>query len=188
METYRFCEGGWDRSAFLPAWSTACKVRKEFLQEVDCIKNFSEEGEFCYTSMVTGKRYPIGTKFRTECAFESFGAPLIVLTDDLRKKDGQWSYGLHFEVVTYEGGCNVWRIVPADTSRGIATLALAKIPFSLPAGEKIRLEVETGEGILKIRVNDQPFQVPCEELPRQVHAGITACEGINRFYSFSIEE
>lgn len=106
----------------------------------------------------------------------------------MRKKDGQWSYGLHFEVVTYEGGCNVWRIVPADTSRGIATLALAKIPFSLPAGEKIRLEVETGEGILKIRVNDQPFQAPCEELPRQVHAGITACEGINRFYSFSIEE
>ena len=188
METYRFCEGGWDRSAFLPVWSTACKVRKEFLQEVDCIKNFSEEGEFCYTSMVTEKRYPIRTKFRTECAFESFGAPLIVLTDDLRKKDGQWSYGLHFEVVTYEGGCTVWRIVPADTSRGIATLALAKIPFSLPAGEKIRLEVETGEGILKIRVNDQPFQVLCEELPWQVHAGITACEGINRFYSFSIEE
>lgn len=59
METYRFCEGGWDRLAFLPAWSTACKVRKEFLQEVDCIKNFSEEGEFCYTSMVTGNGTPL---------------------------------------------------------------------------------------------------------------------------------
>lgn len=58
METYRFCEGGWDRSAFLPAWSTACKVRKEFLQEVDCIKNFSEEGGVLLHQHGDGKTVP----------------------------------------------------------------------------------------------------------------------------------
>ena len=188
LERFDFSRGGWDPAEFCPAWSTACKVHRHFLQEDDCLTNSAyADGNFDYASMVTKKTYGAGTRLRTRCSFESFGAPLIVFTNDLREGDDGAVYGLHFEVVAYEGGCNIWRIVPADTARGIATTALAKVRFPVPAQSEIDLEVELKDRAIGVRVNGHSFEIHCGELPERVHVGITACEGINRFYDFSIE-
>ena len=35
-------------------------------------------------------------------------------------------------------------------------------------------------------MNDQPFVAEHEDIPGQMHVGITACEGINQFYEFEV--
>ena len=40
---------------------------------------------------------------------------------------------------------------------------------------------------LFIRVNDQTFFAEHEDIPKQMHVGITACEGVNHFYELEIQ-
>ncbi len=135
--------------------------------------------------MISKKLYHTGAVLRTVCSFSEYGAPLIVLSNDIRETESGLCYGLHFEVVVYEEGCNVWRIVPADTPRKIAPTALTRQTFPLPAGKPIQLEVRVQTGMLKVRVNDIAFEAFSDEIPEQFYAGITGCEGINQFYEFS---
>lgn len=192
MIKYDFGKGKWDEKHFRYVYGLACTEFKTFTQETDCIRN--KEGNtafgYEYVSMVTEKKYKSGVKFSTKCTFHKFGAPLLVLTDDIFLDEaGHYRYGLHFEVVAFEEGCNVWRVRPSENADNpVEATLLAQPRFPIADGSTIELCVEVEGQKLKIKVNDEYFETEHLEIPEEFHLGLTACEGINCFYHLIIEE
>ena len=58
----------------------------------------------------------------------------------------------------------------------------------LRGGEKIFLAVEVIKGGMIVEVNDMKFTVMHENIPEEFYIGFSACEGINKFYQFGVEE
>ena len=176
---------------FIYVSSPASKSKKKFVQKENCIENtYNEEiKDFDYISIITKEKYNDGVTIRVKCSFDTFGAPLIVLTDDYKSlEDGSYQYGLHFEVVAYENGCNVWHIVPGKEEKNpIDVTKVNAIEFPIEDKSIIDMEVTIRDKKMFIRVNDQSFVAEHEEIPNQMHVGITACEGINQFYEFEVE-
>ena len=127
----------------------------------------------------------------TECLFEKFGAPIIVFTDDLRvDENGHSIYDKHFEVVAYEDGINIWHIVPCPekVEYPVDPTLLASKKFSIDANSLIQMKVVIEKDCIKAWVNGEYLEVPVDDLPQDTFwVGITACEGINRFYNLIVE-
>lgn len=176
--------------SFIYVSSPASKSKKKFLQKENYIENsYNEEiKDYDYISIITKEKYESGVKVRVKCSFDKFGAPLIVFTDDYKQlEDGSYRYGLHFEVVAYENGCNVWHIVPGkDEKNPIDVTKVNAIEFPIEDKSMIDMEVTIEEKKLYIRINDETFVAEHEDIPNQMHVGITACEGINQFYEFEV--
>lgn len=192
MKKYLFDNNEWKSNELMYSYSPVCKVYKEFSQEDGYVKNnFNEDiNDFDYISLITKEKYAPGTHLHTRCSFDKFGAPLIVITDDVSvNKDGKNQYGLHFEVVAYEDGCNVWHIVPFPerTERPIKPTLIGKANFKIEERSEIDIDVLVGEKKLAININGRRLDVEHPDLPDSFHAGITACEGINNFYEFTVE-
>lgn len=190
---YDFGKGKWAQEDFKYIYGLAVTEYKTFFQGEDCIFNgecTSNGWGYDYVSMITKKKYKSGVKFSTKCDFLSYGAPLLVLTDDtFTDEKGILRYGLHFEVVAWEEGCNVWSVRPshqADNPVEVALLAEPKFPVQ--GDSLIELTVEVEDKKLKITMNGEYFEVENPEIPDEFHVGITACEGLNRFYDLIIDE
>ena len=115
MKKYEFGKGKWQVGELRYAYSPACFDRAPFQQEENCVVN--QQGNslfgFQYISLIENVKRKIGVKIRAVCSFENFGAPLIVVSDDIKKNEkGELIYGRHFEVVAHEGGINIWRVDP----------------------------------------------------------------------------
>ena len=186
---YKFPEGI-DSGDFFYCYSPQAKVRGIFQREADCVKNQYVEAvsDYEYLTVITEKKYPTGTEISAECDFDKFGAPLLVISNDLWEKDGAKMFGLHYEVVAFEDGCNVWRIVRDDSvKRGIKPTKLLHDQFKIENEERISITAKIlGDRIL-VNINGHESEAICPDLPDEFHVGFTACEGINKFYSFSVE-
>lgn len=77
MDKFIFNEGKLNNNLQY-VYSYACKEYKTFRFEKDCAVNEKGNGlnGYQYISLVTKKKYAVGTKVRTQCLFEAFGAPL----------------------------------------------------------------------------------------------------------------
>lgn len=185
MKEMQFIPGGWSAEEFLYAASFKTPYRRPFVQAEDCIMN--DESEQDYISMVTKEKLGAGSVIETECSFEGSGAPLIVLCDEMKTlEDGSVQYGTHMEVVLYKNGCNIWHIVVHDGAQ--KATGLVKCRYPVAPGEKHRLRVEFGEKLMKIHCAGTEIDMVCPNLPETFHAGVTACEGICRFYSLKIQK
>ncbi|MBR5596678.1 MAG: hypothetical protein IKW30_04640 [Lachnospiraceae bacterium] len=111
-----------------------------------------------------------------------------MITNDYKTlEDGSYQYGLHFEVVAYENGCNVWHIVPGKDEKNLIDVTKVNaIEFPIKDKSIIDMEVTIENKKMFIRVNDKTFVAEHEDIPQQMKVGITACEGINRFYEFEV--
>ena len=189
---YLFKAGGFNSSDFKYVYSPICKEFAEFEQEDNCIVNrHGEQFGYEYISIVTNETYRSGTTITTTCDFEKFGAPLIVISGDINKDENGYNrYGTHFEVVAYEEGMNVWHIdaYPERIERPVKTALIASARFKIEAGRKICISLKVCDNALIATVNGVEVKVEHPAVPEEFHAGITACEGINRFYDFSIVE
>lgn len=190
MRKYKLCKSISDD--FMYVYSPACKAYKEFVVEDDCIHNsFNEEiNDWDYISIVTKDKYTSGVTVKTKCAFEKFGAPLIVFTDDIFEgKDGRPTYGHHFEIVAYEDGINIWSIVPwwERTERPIKSERIGFIEFPVDANALVELEVKIEKGKIIATLCGKTVDVEYSSIPEEFHVGITACEGVNKFTEFVID-
>ena len=52
----------------------------------------------------------------------------------------------------------------------------------------MRIKMQVCEKKIKAWVNGHYTEAVVENLPTSFYMGITACEGINRFYSFAVED
>lgn len=184
-----FKKGAWNPDLFTQVTSLRTDGRKPFMQEEDCVVNdFPRENpesvfSYNYISLLSKETFQTGTTLKTVCEFDSFGAPLLVFTDDvITSEDGYPAYGHHFEVVAYEEGFNIWELNGKDRP-----IKAAFEEFPVEGGQKLELTVRVLEDSLEVTLCGKTFVEKIEHLPVSFHAGITACEGVNRFYSFSAE-
>ena len=188
MKKYTFVPGGWDAGDFMYVGTAREDYRSAFVQQADhvCSPFDEKRGEYDFVSSVTREKLSSGAVLDTVCAFEGSGAPLIVLSGDISTlPDGSLLYGTHFEVVVYKGGMNIWRI---DLIEGKAkSRPVIKCAFPLEENVPVRLRVQINKDAFDVIAGEYSFHVPCEELPESFHAGITACEGVCRFYELTIE-
>lgn len=189
MRQINFAEGKWDSKEFRHVYSSRFSSTPLMCQAKECIVNDidMETGTFAYVSLVTEKKYRTGTRIETTCSFDSYGAPLIVLSNDFYKGDnGKWYFGVHYEIVLYEEGINVWKLnLHKDVMKWDKLLGLK---FPVTAKMSHTLSVQVLNNMLDITMEDIHANLWVEDMPSEFRVGITACEGINRFYSCCIEE
>ena len=174
---------------FIYDYSPRCQSFTEFDFEKDhCVnrENKDIDARFDYVSALNKEKVVAPVKINTECSFDFFGAPLIVIAQDICKKDGKWFYGKHLEVVAYEEGINVWEIVPDDINITNVEL-IGEKKFAVNEREKFVLDVEISKNKLVARIGADEIVVDYN-FHKEFFVGFTACEGVNRFYSFNIKK
>ncbi len=183
---FDFGRGQWRTEDFFYAASAKYHYRFPFEQEEHAIYNLALDQEYAYTSMLTRQCFSGSLRIAARCSFEEYGTPLIVLTDDLKRlEDGSLQMGRHWEIVAFEGGINVWELTLA--SGQVIPCKLGYDRFDVPAGQPLTLEAELEADRLTATINGRGFTIEGLELPRFYHVGITACEGVNRFWSLDID-
>lgn len=187
---FDFSQGAWEpEKDLVHAYSYRFDDRPVFTQFDDYIGNKADPkgpGGYEYISILSRKQYGPGTRITTHCSFEDDGAPLIVLADKMyADADGTLRYGEYLEVVLYKNGINVWRM----RYRGgkVTWKKLLGAEFPVTAGEIHTLSVDMGEETLRIDADGRVMTLLVEDMYTSFHAGIDACEGINRFYDLVID-
>ena len=188
MKEIKFTKGNWEKY-FEHAYTQRFPFKPEFVQEEECIANSRNPGMqdgFDYTTIMTKEKYGIGTRMWVTCSFEKFGAPLITLTDKLKRdEEGDLCYGTCHEVVLWEKGINVWNLF--EESGEIKWHKLLAAEFPLAAGIKHEMYIELEKKAVKVVIGDKTMTLRIENLPEEVYIGITGCEDINRFYNVKID-
>ena len=90
-------------------------------------------------------------------------------------------------------GVNSYQIVVVDKSLDLSlkfslTALLATKKFAIDANSLIQMKVTIEGDCIKAWVNGEYLEAVVDDLPKDAfRVGITACEGINRFYSLTVK-
>ena len=187
---YDFGQKEWKKD-FRYAYSLVANSFCEFSEENGHLSNkYNEDiGGYDYISIVHKDFHGVGEKMAVKCSFDHFGAPLITLANSLWTDDeGRTRYGDHYEVVAYEGGCNIWYITKADegSTRPFKVSKCLGLRFPIEEKTAVSLSVELCNKCIRVEVNGIGFDLPTPFIADKVYMGITACEGVNRFYEVEI--
>ncbi|MBU0713869.1 MAG: hypothetical protein KJ964_00760 [Verrucomicrobia bacterium] len=196
--SFRFAAGAWKTSEWILVKSPRWKHFGGWEQKADHIQNQVPSGATeeqmlgklapeTYTSMVYARMVSTQFTLRATMAFMHRMAPLIVLAPVLgRSADGCPEYREHFEIVIFDKGVNVWRHAVDVRGKPVWTRAAYGL-FPLKPGVTYRLEVVKIGKNLQVSVDGHTLGYHDEALPESCYVGITGCEGLNKFYDFSIE-
>ena len=99
-----------------------------------------------------------------------------------RDSRGVNRYGDYIEVVLWKNGVNVWRMWYRDGE--VTWKQLLGVDFPVSEGEIHEICVTVGTDTLEITADGRKMLLAVEDLYPSFHAGLNACEGINRFYTF----
>ncbi len=194
---FSFGQGKWNQEDFLIVRSPRWNDVSRWIQAEDHIANYVPDdlrpedmqmgrdrtGE-SYISMLLKEPVNGSARMTAVCAFDGRMAPLIVLSRELTDVHHE-----HLEVVLYDKGINLWHHFYKD---GVPSWKLLSfIDLDLTCGEKYTLTADmicTHKGkFLLMGCNGKTFGCRlAEDWPDTYYAGFTACEGKNRFYSFSV--
>jgi hypothetical protein len=162
----------------------------------DCIQNpvpnrpmkdwATSKGDETYTSMVYSKKFKGNLTIKATIEFESQLAPLVVLSNTLGKtQTGTPEYRNYTEIVLYNEGVNVWtHATPAGKPTAFQLTGFNRFP--LKPKTKYLVEISKKNKNLIIRIDGHYFGAHDDRLPEEFYLGVTACEGINRFYDLSV--
>lgn len=183
----RFKKGEWEDKLEY-AYTSRYKETPQFVQAEDCVLNrVSESNNYGYenVTLVTKEKYGEGATVSAECSFDKMGAPLILITDGLYKDEsGNLLFGDYYEIVLYEDGINVWQMFMEDKT--VKWNKLLGVFFKVSEKEKKEFSVKLLKQAIEILCGEEKMWLRIPDLPEKANLGITACEGINRFYSFSV--
>ncbi|HRU06212.1 MAG TPA: hypothetical protein P5137_10630 [Candidatus Brocadiia bacterium] len=196
-----FARGKWDAGQWTLAKSPRWDYFGQWEQKDDCIQNATPAGAApkdllgkraaeTYTSMVLKEKLKGNVTLSSTMEFTDRMAPLIVLAPELgADAQGRPEYRQHYEIVIYDQGVNVWRHDYADGKPFWRKMAWGK--FELKPNQKYRLVVklaQTARGkTLTAMVDGHEVGYLDDGLPDEFYAGVTGCEGVNRFYDFRVE-
>ena len=191
MKKVDFKRGQWENE-FVHVYSYRFDDRPVFTQEEDCIRNGTKHepprnmNDYEYITLFTKEKYASGTKISTKCSFDHFGAPLLVITDEVTEDNGELRYGRYFEVVLYEEGINVWEMWMPEEKQ-VKWHKLMAVKFPVTENDVHELSMKIGKDMLEIEADGKVALLRVENLPEQFHVGLSGCEGINKFFDFTIE-
>lgn len=195
MKKFDFRRGMWNPAEMPMTYAPMCKDRTARIrQEDDCIANSMNEtlGDYDYIGIAMTEPTTGDCTVTAHCSFEKYGAPLLVFADGIHTdEEGRRRYDAIYEVVAYEGGCNVWRILPVPDpnrpDRDYTVINITRQTFAVEAGSVVEMTVRLRGKRIFVTVNDYAFDVEIPDLPDSYYIGVTTCEGLNRFYDLTIE-
>jgi len=190
-----FSRRNWSRADWVRVKNPSGKRFGDWVQHDDCITNevpdgivpgkFQGELAETYSSMVYKEKITGNVTITTTAAFAYQMAPLIVIAPELRENaQGQKEYRDHFEIVIFNEGVNVWHHFVQDGKLPHRKAAFARFP--LEKDTKYVLEVKKTGKTLTVSVAGHTFGYMDDALPDSFYVGITGCEGLNRFYDFTV--
>ena len=194
-----FERGGWDGGDWWMVKSARWEHEGEWVQEGDHIWNRVPEGGEeelvedaalageTYTSMVYGEGVKGAFEVGAGMSFDYRMAPLIVLAEEPEYNEkNKREYRRHIEVVVYDEGVNVWHHQFIEGKQSWVLAAYWR--FGLQAKTRYDLKVARRGNTINVRLGEKAFGCYIADLPEVLFAGITGCEGINRFYNFEIND
>ncbi|MBE6883452.1 MAG: hypothetical protein E7487_02475 [Ruminococcaceae bacterium] len=185
-----FSRGNWTTDELTYAYPWRFNLTPQFTQLDDCVINTVDPdapGGFEWISLMSKQAYTKGSKITVNCEFEHFGAPLIVIAENFDTDDrGVLRCGNYFEIVLWEKGVNVWRIYRKNGEN--SWKKVMAVTFPVKEGEKHTLSAEVTDIGIQMEVGELKFFLRVDDMYESFHLGLTACEGINRFYGMTIEQ
>ena len=142
-----------------------------------------------FTSMVYKEPVPGNATISATMLFEYKMAPEIVLANSVDKNEnGDPQYAEYWEIVLFNEGLNVWHHQIVDGKPFWRRAAFVNVPFEANTKYTMEAKVQFTSKcpILTVTCNGVKFGCMLPELKRNFYAGITGCEGINRFYDFKL--
>ena len=198
-----FSRGKWNPTEWLTFKSLRWEYTHGFDQMDDHIVNQAPAGmgddelydkhvTEVYSSIVYPKKLSGTVEVSSTMSFDHLMAPLIVITRDLPKNDaGQYEFREHYEVVLYNEGLNVWHHTYENGQAKWHLAAFARTSFEPKRKYELKVRMFTPKGRDQVRMTvscgDVNFGFEDPDLPGEFYAGITGCEGRNRFYDFTVE-
>lgn len=138
-----------------------------------------------YSCMVYKERLKGDVSVASTMSFAYKMAPLIVLSPALSEDaKGRKQCSERFEIVIFDEGVNIWRHFVKDGKLTYRKAAFAS--FRLEKDTKYRLKVTKTGKTLTVSVAGHTFGYIDDALPESFFVGITGCEGLNRFYDFTV--
>lgn len=195
-----FARGKWNPAEWTVFKSLRFDYAHEFVQKDDHIENPCPEGlddEEIYADHVTEVYASIVHPTRlsgstvtvsSTMSFDHLMAPLIVLTPELDTDDkGRHAFKKHYEVVLYNEGVNVWHYTYENGMLSWHLAAFARARFEPKKRYELKVTMSKGKREMRMTVEcgDVKFGFEDPELPESFFAGVTGCEGRNRFYDFT---
>lgn len=194
-----FSRNGWNRDDWTVVKSSRWDYVKEFVQADDHVvnpcPNLSDEDLYAnhvtevYASMVHKKRFEARAEVSSVMSFDHLMAPLIVIAPQLGKDAlGRPEFREHHEIVLYNEGINVWRYTFENGQAKWRLAAFLRAPFEPKKMYDLKVTLEKRRGLMQMDIvcGGCHFGYQDETLPESFYAGITGCEGRNRFYSFKV--
>ncbi len=196
-----FSRGKWAPEKWLTFKSMRWDYVNDFEQADDHIvnrapKDVSDEELYkkhvcdVYSSIVYPEKLSGSFEVASTMSFDHLMAPLIVLTPELDKDEkGRYVFKRHFEVVLYNEGINVWHYrYDANGKLTWYLAAFARAKFDAKTKYELKVKVQKGKfnPRMTIECGDVRFGYESPELVGELYAGITGCEGRNRFYDFTL--
>ena len=190
-------DGNWkDEMIYSVSYRFDAKTAPTFTQEDDCVVNGVNPdmpAGFDYTNLFLKEPVKVGTKMSMETSFEDFGAPNICMAKKLDiDADGYVRHGEYYEVVLHEKGLSFWNLYVEDGVQKWYRIVSTFFPVAANEIQTLNVAVELGKNddkFLRVNVNgeNEVYLRIGKELD-EFYAGVSACEQINRIYSFTVEE
>lgn len=143
--------------------------------------------KYGYVSVVTKEKITAPVKIVTRFSFSGLAAPLITMVKDVTADDnGVLRYNDYKEIVVWKNGINVWDLWN-DNSK-INYHKLLGMEFNVTQDEIHTLEAIIQEDSFTFSLDGVTTTLSVDKMYPSFHLGITACEGICKFYDMEIGE
>ena len=199
---FLFAKGSWNPDDWMVAKSSRWSYAHGFVQESDHLVNpsgaWSDEELYrahvteVSASMLLKRKLEGPCRIASTMSFDHLMAPLIVIAPEMgTSADGLHpEFRRHHEVVLYNEGINVWRYDWIDGKAKWTLAAFLRAPFEAKRKYELAVTVEAYKDTRRMTVEcgGRTFGYSDDALQLSYWAGITGCEGRNRFYDFSVEE
>lgn len=160
--------------------------REEWAQQEEYIEN-KEASSHGFTSMILRREWRGDFRISAGMAFMERMAPSIVLAWGLGSDaQNHPEYREFIEIVLWDGGVNCW----LHSRENDKPVWVKSVYCRFPIEKEIRhqLEVARKGKELAITVGEHSFGYHVDVLPDDLSIGVTAAEGINRLYDFTLRE
>ena len=155
-------------------------IQKDYIMEV-------------YSSLVLNRRIEGDAVISSKMSFDYQLAPVLVIAPELGiSSDGKYpEFREHYETVLYNQGINIWHHVYQNGKPDCYMAACLKASFLPKTVYDLQVEISFTPRGCQLFARCDGHEIGYTALSiteKSYYAGLTACEGRNRFYDFKVTE
>ena len=143
-----------------------------------------------FVSMIRKEKFRGNIEISSMMSFDYRMAPLILITPEyVPDAKGRLEYRRQWEFVLYDEGMVVWQHFYDNGKCSWRKIAWLKTRFESKTKYELQIKItRTANGqMITLKCNNHEMSFLVHDFPEEYYAGITANEGINRFYDFKVK-